>query len=132
MRAFDHGLFKKILYKYQFREGVPVLRNFHLSHLSLIVWAYLNSIFSEELAYYATKKSADTNEAVPLTMKPFYAIFILSGIFYLMSLIVFLFEIIKKKLTTNNVTTKQNQSKQTPIMDSVGLPVIQENKLAQE
>ena len=92
----------------------------------------MNSIFSEELAYYATKKAADTNEAVPLTMKPFYAIFILSGIFYLLSLIVFLFEIIKKKLTTNNVTTKQNQSKQTPIMDSVGLPVIQENKLAQE
>ena len=92
----------------------------------------MNSIFSEELAYYATKKSADTNEAVPLTMKPFYAIFILSGIFYLLSLIVLFFEIIKKKLTTNNVTTKQNQSKRTASMESVGLPVIQENKLAHE
>ena len=77
--------------------------------------------FSEELAYYATKKSEDTKEAVPLTMKPFYAIFILCGIFYLLSTICFLFEIIhefiKKKLTRQN---------QTPIVDSIGLEVMEE------
>ena len=78
-------------------------------------------IFSEELAYYATKKSEDTKEAVPLTMKPFYAIFILCGIFYLLSTICFLFEIIhefiKKKLTRQN---------QTPIVDPIGLEVMEE------
>ena len=113
MRAFDHGLFKKISYKYQFREGVlTVFENYSKCRIL---------IFSEELAYYATKKSEDTKEAVPLTMKPFYAIFILCGIFYLLSTICFLFEIIhefiKKKLTRQN---------QTPIVDSIGLEVMEE------
>ena len=114
MRAFDHGLFKKISYKYQFREGVfTVFENDSKCRTYLI--------FSEELAYYATKKSEDAKEAVPLTMKPFYAIFILCGIFYLLSTICFLFEIIhefiKKKLTRQNQTT---------IVDPIGLEVMRE------
>ena len=87
----------------------------------------MNSIFSEELAYYATKKSADTNEAVPLTMKPFYAIFILGGISYLLSIIVFFFEIIKKKYYNQTKPVERD----TPIVDPVALQVIQENKLVQ-
>ena len=64
---------------------------------NVLLYHNFNLFLKEELAYYATKKSEDTNKAVPLTMKPFYAIFILSGISYLLSIIVFFFEIIKKK-----------------------------------
>ena len=42
------------------------------------------------------KKSADDSTQKPLNLKPFIAIFSLSEVFYLVSIILFLFEILKK------------------------------------
>ena len=85
-RAYDTGLLHKTRYQYQFRDGKS--SKYFLTHFTFFSLDVIEN--------FDWKKSADDSTQKPLTLKPFIAILSLSGVFYLVSIIVFLFEMLKK------------------------------------
>ena len=86
-RSFDHGIFKKLRYHYQLREGNKLQH-----HAIYQSWHDMN--FSDVLLDYSRQKSADVKPS-PLQLKHFYLILIITGIFYLLSIFCFLYELQK-------------------------------------
>ena len=91
VRAYDTGLLHKAKYQYQFRDG-KYSKYVLFNTIRILYFLFYLDVIDN----FDWKKSADDSTQKPLTLKPFIAIFSLSGVFYLVSIIVFLFEILKK------------------------------------